>query len=221
MLRACPARDVGHAETVALKARFARVVEGIAFIWTRPILLGAISLDLFAVLRGGEASLLPAYARDILHAGPIGLGALRSAPAIGAFVSALVQIRHTPTRRVGLKLFGAVALFGAATIIFALSYSFTLSLVALLVMGASDTVSVTIRSTLVQLSTPDSMRGRVSAVNMLFIGASSDLGAFKSGVAASFLGLIPATVLGGIGTIFVAAIWMKFFPALTNADRLS
>lgn len=207
-------------ESATLSGRIARVIEGIEFVRSRPIILGALSLDLFAVLLGGATALLPVYASDILNVGSIGLGLLRSAPAAGACLVALAQTRYPPQRRVGFQLFAAVAVFGMATVVFALSRSFCASLIALVVIGASDMVSVNIRSSLVQLATPDAMRGRVSAVNMLFIGASSELGAFESGVAASILGTVPAVVLGGVGTLCIAAIWMLRFPALRNADRV-
>jgi hypothetical protein len=209
------------AGSAKLRERIARVIEGISFVWSRPIVLGAISLDLFAVLLGGATALLPIYARDILNVGPIGLGLLQSAPAVGACLSALTQVRHPPDRHVGLQLFAAVAVFGIATLIFAFSTSFSLSLAALFVLGASDMVSVNIRTLLTQLATPDAMRGRVAAVSMLFIGASSELGAFESGVAAALLGTVPAVVLGGVGTLFVAAVWMGAFPALRRTDRLA
>ena len=198
----------------------ARVIEGIGFVWSQPIVLGAVSLDLFAVLLGGATALLPIYARDILHVGPIGLGLLQSAPAAGACVIAPAQVRHPPNRHVGLQLFAAVAVFGISTLIFAFSTSFALSLASLVVLGASDMVSVNIRALLTQLATPDPMRGRVSAVSMLFIGASSELGAFESGVAAALLGTVPAVALGGVGTLVIAAVWMRVFPALRRADRL-
>jgi hypothetical protein len=212
-------RRMTSGESATLKERIARVFEGLAFVWSQPIVLGAISLDLFAVLLGGATALLPVYARDILHVGPTGLGILQSAPAVGACLTALIQARHPPDRWVGLKLFAAVAVFGIATLIFAVSVSFILSLMALVVLGASDMVSVNIRASLVQLATPDAMRGRVSAVIMLFVGASSELGAFESGVAAAFFGTVPAVALGGAGTLLVAAIWMYAFPALRRADR--
>jgi hypothetical protein len=207
-------------DTATLKERVARMVEGITFIRSRPIVLGAISLDLFAVLLGGATALIPVYASDILHVGPMGLGLMRSAPALGACLVALVQTRHPAVRQVGRQLFAAVAIFGIATVIFALSTSFALSLVALFVVGASDMVSVNIRSALVQLATPDAMRGRVSAVNMLFIGASSELGSFESGLTAALLGTVPAVALGGIGTLIIAAIWRSAFPSLRIADSL-
>jgi MFS family permease len=204
-----------------LEDRVVRVIEGVKFVWSQPVVLGAISLDLCAVLLGGATALLPIYAHDILHVGPIGLGLLRSAPAVGACVVALIQARHPPDGRIGLKLFAAVAVFGAATLAFAFSTSFLLSLVALSVVGASDMVSVNIRSSLVQLATPDIMRGRVSSVNMLFIGASAELGAFESGVAAALLGTVPAVAFGAVGTLVVLAIWMGAFPALRKTDSIS
>lgn len=213
-------RRAAVAETATLKNRVARVIEGVTFVWSQPIVLGAISLDLFAVLLGSATALLPVYARDILHIGPAGLGILRSAPAIGACLIALIQARHPPERRAGPQLFAAVAIFGVATLIFAFSTSFTLSLAALFVLGASDMVNVNIRSSLVQLATPDALRGRVSAVNMLFIVASSELGAFESGVTAALFGTMPAVALGGLGTLAIAAVWMKVFPALRRVDRL-
>ena len=207
-------------DSAPLAGRIARVTEGLRFVQKRPILLGAISLDLFAVLLGGATALLPIYARDILNVGPIGLGILRSAPAVGAIVTAVVLARHDLTRRVGARLFIAVAIFGVATIVFGLSHSFMLSFVALVVTGASDQMSVYIRSSVTQLATPDSMRGRVNAVYMLFVGASNELGAFESGLAASLLGTIPSVVFGGVGTIVVAALWTKLFPALRNVDSM-
>jgi MFS family permease len=207
--------------TATISERIAGVIEGIDFIRSQPIVLGAISLDLVAVLLGGATALLPIYASDILQVGPIGLGLLRSAPAVGACLVALVQARHPPTRQVGRQLFAAVAVFGVGTLVFALSTSFVLSLAALFVLGASDIVSVNIRSSLIQLATPDALRGRVSAVNMLFIGASSELGAFESGLTAALFGTVPAVALGGIGTLLVVALWMRLFPALRCADRLA
>jgi hypothetical protein len=214
-------RRPAPAESASLRDRVARVIEGIGFVWSQPIVLGAVSLDLFAVLLGGATALLPIYARDILNVGPIGLGLLQSATAAGACLIALAQVRHPPNRHVGLQLFAAVTVFGISTLIFALSTSFALSLAALFVLGVSDMVSVNIRALLTQLATPDAMRGRVSAVSMLFIGASSELGAFESGVAAALLGTVPAVVLGGVGTLVIAAIWMRVFPALRTADRLA
>jgi MFS family permease len=198
-----------------------RVIEGIRFVRQRPVVLGAISLDLFAVLLGGATALLPVYARDILHVGPIGLGVLRSAPAIGAAVVALSLGRKPLERNTGSMMFGAVAVFGLATIVFGISTSFYLSLAALFVLGASDMVSVFIRSALIQFATPDAMRGRVSAVNMLFIGASNELGEFESGLTASWFGTVPSVIVGGIGTLIVVGVWMALFPPLRKVDRLS
>jgi MFS family permease len=210
-----------RSDGATLKGRITRIIEGIAFMRSQPVVSGAISLDLFAVLLGGSTALLPVYASDILHVGPIGLGLLRSAPAIGACLVALIQARHPPDRHVGWQLFVAVTIFGISTLVFAVSTSLALSLASLFVLGASDMVSVNIRSSLVQLATPDAMRGRVAAVNMLFIGASSELGGFESGLAAALLGTVPAVMLGGIGTLMVAAVWMCLFPALRKADSLS
>ncbi len=197
-----------------------RVTEGIVFVRKRPIILGAISLDLFAVLLGGAVALLPVFARDILHAGPVGLGILRSASAVGAALTAFA-LAHTPLKRhAGVKMFAAVALFGAVTIVFGLSTNFYLTLAALAILGAADMISVFIRSALIQYATPDAMRGRVSAVNMLFVGASNELGEFESGITASWFGTVPAVVLGGIGTLAVVAIWMWLFPPLRTVDHL-
>ena len=198
----------------------ARVREGLAFVFSRPVVLGAISLDLFAVLLGGATALLPVFARDILFTGPVGLGALRSASAVGATIVALVLARKPMARDVGRRMFAAVAVFGMATIVFGLSRNMYLSMGALIVLGAADQVSVFVRSSLIQLATPDAMRGRVSAVNMLFIGASNELGEFESGTTAALLGTVPAVVLGGIGTLVVVGLWMRFFPALRSVDRL-
>ena len=198
----------------------ASVFAGVAFIRSRPAVLGAISLDLFAVLLGGATALLPIFARDILEIGPWGLGILRSAPALGALSMSLV-LAHTPLRgKVGRIMFAAVALFGLATIVFALSTSFWLSLAALVVLGAADAISVVIRLSLVQLETPDEMRGRVSAVNFIFIGTSNQLGEFESGLTAAWFGAVPAALIGGIGTLLVVLIWMRAFPALARRDRL-
>ena len=198
----------------------ARVREGLAFVFSRPVVLGAISLDLFAVLLGGAVALLPVFARDILHVGPQGMGALRSATAIGATCTALLLARYPIRRHTGRRMFAAVALFGIATIVFGLSRNMYLSMAALIVLGVADQISVFVRSSLIQLATPDAMRGRVSAVNMLFIGASNELGEFESGVTATWFGTVPAVVLGGIGTLIVVGLWMRFFPALRTVDRL-
>jgi hypothetical protein len=198
-----------------------RVAEGVRFVLSRPVVLGAISLDLFAVLLGGATALLPIYARDILHAGPVGLGLLRSAPAAGAFVVAFALTRRQIAGQVGTKMFAAVAIFGLATIVFGLSTWFPLSLAALFVLGASDMVSVNIRSSLIQLATPDAMRGRVSSVAMLFVGASNELGEFESGTTAALVGTAPAVVWGGVGTLLVVAAWMKLFPPLRGVNRFT
>jgi MFS family permease len=205
----------------SLASRLERVAEGVRFVRSRPVILGAISLDLFAVLLGGATALLPIYARDILHVGPQGLGLLRSAPAVGSFTSAFILTHRPIKRHVGAKMFAVVAGFGAATILFGLSTDFLLSLFALSLLGVTDMVSVFVRSSLIQLATPDSMRGRVSAVNMLFIGASNELGEFESGVTAALLGTVRAVVLGGVGTLGVAALWMKLFPPLRKVDRFA
>jgi MFS family permease len=207
--------------SVSEATRLERVAEGIAFVRKRPVVLGAISLDLFAVLLGGAVALLPVYARDILHTGPIGLGFLRSAPAIGAALVSLTFARKPLERHAGISMFACVAIFGLATIVFGLSVNFYLSLAALFILGASDMVSVFIRSSLIQLATPDAMRGRVSSVNMLFIGASNELGEFESGITASWFGAVPAVVIGGIGTLAIVAIWMALFPPLRKVDRLN
>ena len=201
-------------------AGLSSVLDGIRFIRSRPEVLGAISLDMFAVLLGGATALLPIYARDILHTGPWGLGLLRSAMAVGALGMALWLARHPLRARAGRRMFAAVAVFGVATIVFGVSRSFALSLVALAVLGASDMVSVVVRQSLMQLRTPDHMRGRVSAVNALFIGTSNELGEFESGVVAAWLGAVAAVVVGGAGTIAIVLLWMRLFPALANVDRL-
>jgi MFS family permease len=198
---------------------FASLFSGINYIRAKPVILGSISLDLFAVLLGGATALLPAFARDILHVGVWGLGLLRTAPAVGSIVMSIYLARHPPGRKVGSKMFAAVFVFGITTIIFGLSRSFLLSFATLLLMGAADTISVVIRSSLVQLETPDEMRGRVGAVNSLFIGTSNQLGEFESGVTASLFGTVAATVLGGVGTLVVAFLWMRFFPSLRAFDR--
>ena len=201
-------------------ARLSSVLEGIRFIRRQPAVLGAISLDMFAVLLGGATALLPIYARDILHTGPWGLGLLRSSTAVGALGMALWLAHHPLHRHAGRTMFAAVAVFGGATVVFGLSQSFAVSLAALLVLGAADMISVVIRQSLVQLQTPDHMRGRVSAVNSLFIGTSNQLGEFESGVTAAWLGVVPSVVVGGIGTLVVVLLWMRFFPSLANIDRL-
>lgn len=193
---------------------------GLSFVWTRPVILGAISLDLFAVLFGGAVALLPVFARDILHSGPRALGLLRSAPAVGAFVVAIWLAYRPMLRGAGVIMFGCVAAFGLSTIVFGLSQHFLLSLAALAVSGAADMVSVYIRHNLVQLRTPDAMRGRVAAVNMIFIGASNELGEFESGLVAQWLGPVAAVVVGGLCTCLVVLLWVRWFPALRRVDRV-
>ena len=198
-----------------------RLTAGITYVSGHSLVLGAITLDLFAVLLGGATALLPVYARDILHTGPAGLGLLRSAPAAGAAVVGILLSRLPLNRHAGPKLFGCIAIFGLATIVFGVSRDFGLSLAALAVLGGSDMVSVYIRSTLIQLATPDHMRGRVSAVNRLFIGASNELGEFESGLTASLFGTVPAVVIGGVGTLAVVLFGLALFPRLRAIDRLS
>jgi MFS family permease len=208
-------RVVPEREPVTLDTVFS----GITFIRTRPVLLGTMSLDLFAVLLGGATALLPIYARDILGTGPAGLGLLRSAPAVGALTTSLALAQRPLERRVGRTLFHAVIAFGLATVAFGLSTNLVLSLVALAVLGASDVVSVVIRFSLVQIRTPDAMRGRVSAVHSLFTGTSNQLGEFESGLVAALFGPVPAVLIGGLGTITVAALWMRLFPDLRRIRR--
>ena len=212
----CIERASTSREPVSIRSLFA----GIAYIHDHPVILGAISIDLFAVLLGGATALLPVYARDILVTGPWGLGLLRSAPAAGALAMSLHLARSPLRHRVGLIMFASVALFGVATIIFAVSKSFLLSLGALAVLGAADVISVVIRSSLVQIETPDDMRGRVSAVNSMFIGTSNQLGEFESGTTAALFGTVPAVLIGGIGTLFVVLLGMRFFPQLAHTDSL-
>jgi MFS family permease len=195
------------------------VLAGFNYIRTRRRLLGVITLDLFVVLLGGATALLPIYARDILVVGPIGLGLLRSAPAVGALLTAVVLSRHPVERHIGRKMFAVVAIYGVATIVFGLSTWFPLSLAALAVLGASDAVSIVIRFSLVQIETPDAMRGRVSAINYLFVGSSNTLGEFESGAVAAWLGAVPSVLIGGIGSLVIAAAWMLMFPGLRRLDR--
>jgi MFS family permease len=203
-------------EQPSIKALFA----GIVYIRNHPAILGAISLDLFAVLLGGATALLPIYARDILMTGVWGLGLLRSAPAIGALAMSIYLARNPLRRRVGRIMFCSVAIFGLATIAFALSTSFFLSLVALVILGAADVISVVIRTSLIQIQTPDEMRGRVSAVSFMFVGTSNQLGEFESGATAALFGTVPAALIGGIGTIIVVIAWMRLFPQLMKTDSL-
>ncbi|KXV18313.1 MFS transporter [Gluconobacter oxydans] len=199
---------------------FASVFAGLSFLNRRRDLLGAITLDLFAVLLGGATAMLPVYADGILRVGPIGLGLLRAAPAVGALLMSWGLSRYPLKGRTGLIMFMAVVMFGIATIVFGASHTVWLSIVALMVLGASDVISVVIRSSLIQLATPDSMRGRVSAVNTLFIGSSNQLGEFESGMLGTAIGPEAAVIAGGIGTILVAAVWARFFPRLWALDRL-
>lgn len=210
-------RKAVKSEQVSLKSVFA----GIVFIRSKPAILGAISLDLFAVLLGGATALLPVYAQKILVVGPAGLGALRTAPAVGASLMSLFLARYPLKGRMGRTMFIAVVVFGLGTIVFALSSSFPLSVAALVVLGGADVISVVIRQTLVQMETPDAMRGRVSAVNSMFIGTSNQLGEFESGVTAAWFGTVPAVLIGGIGAIVVAGVWARLFPALARFDRPS
>lgn len=196
-----------------------RFTAGIRFIFAHPTILGVISLDLFAVLLGGVVALLPIYAHEVLHVGPEGLGLLRSAIAIGALLMGVYLSRRTYNQRVGMTMFGAVAIFGVANLVFALSTWFWVSFFALLVAGAADMISVYIRSALIQFLTPDAMRGRVNAVNMLFIGSSNELGEFRAGTSAAWFGVIPAAVIGGVGTLAVVATWMWKFKTLRTVDK--
>jgi MFS family permease len=202
------------------RATWAHLVAGVRHVARNKVVLGATTLDLFAVLLGGAVALLPVYAKDILLVGPFGLGLLRASPALGAFAMSLVLTRWPPARRAGPMLLACVAGFGAATVVFGLSTSFALSMAALSVAGAMDMVSIVIRQSLVQLETPDEMRGRVGAVTSVFIGASNQLGEFESGAVAAWLGPVASVVLGGIGSIAVAAWWWRLFPALAGRDAL-
>lgn len=196
------------------------LLAGLRFIWRRKIILGTVSLDLFAVLLGGATALLPVYARDILKVDEQGYGILRAAPAVGAGLMSITLAYLPPMRRAGFTMLSAVALFGMGVIVFGLSTSFYLSLACLAFMGACDMVSVVVRHTLVQIATPDEMRGRVSAVNLIFIGASNELGEFESGVMAHLLGTVPSVVLGGVGTVLVVVLWAWLFPSLRRVGRL-
>lgn len=193
---------------------------GIRFIFSRPRVLGAISLDLFAVLLGGATAMLPIYAKDILHCGPIGLGILKGASAIGALVVATYLTKYPIKHNAGHKMFIAIFIFGIATIIFGLSTHLTLSVICLAALGGADVISVVVRSTLIQLLTPNDMLGRVSAANMVFIGSSNQLGEFESGMLAAALGPVNSVVIGGVGTLIIACLWMALFPSLRKIDRL-
>jgi len=197
------------------------MLAGFAFVWRHKPILGAISLDLFAVLLGGAVALLPIFARDILHVGPWGLGLLRAAPAVGALLMSVWLAQYPIVRNAGKIMFAAVALYGVSTLVFALSTSFVLSLVALAFTGVFDMVSVVIRHSLVQLETPNELRGRVSAVSSIFTGASSQLGQYESGLTAAWFGAVPSVLIGGVGTIFVVLVWMRIFPRLAERDTLA
>jgi MFS family permease len=199
---------------------FRTVMAGFAYVWREKVVLGSISLDMFAVLLGGAVALLPVYASEILKTGPWGLGLLRSAPGVGAAIMAIFLAKRPIQRNAGPIMLWCVAGFGVFTILFGISRSLLLSMVALLLVGATDMVSVIIRATLVQFATPDEMRGRVNAVDMLFIGASNELGEFESGLTAHWFGTVPAVVLGGVGTLLVIGLWTWLFPALRKADRI-
>lgn len=201
-------------------ANLQSLLAGLRFVFANKVVLGAISLDLFAVLLGGATALLPVYAREILLTGPMGLGVLRAAPAVGALLMSFWLAKHPVERQVGQVMFAAVAVFGLATVVFAVSTSMTLSVLMLGVLGAADMISVVVRSALVQLETPDAMRGRVGAVNWLFIGTSNQLGEFESGATAAWFGVVPSVVVGGLGTLAVVGLWMRWFPALAKRDRL-
>ncbi|MFT3665237.1 MFS transporter [Piscinibacter sp.] len=209
-----------HAPAPAQRATLQTLLAGVQFVFQRRVVLGAISLDLFAVLLGGATALLPMFAKDILHTGPWGLGLLRAAPAVGALTMALALSRWPIRRRAGTVLLASVAVYGAATAGFALSQWLALSIATLAVSGAADMISVVIRQSLVQLETPEAMRGRVSAVNAVFIGASNQLGEFESGATAALLGPVGSVLLGGIGSIAIAVLWARWFPALARRNRL-
>ena len=208
-------------QQLSLGRDWSAVLAGLQYVRRNKLILGTTTLDLFAVLLGGAVALLPIFAREILNAGPRGLGLLRASPGIGAGLMAIILAYVPLRRRAGVKMLCCVAAFGAATVVFGLSRNVYLSIFALFVVGATDMVSVIVRSTVVQLATPDEMRGRVSAVNMLFIGASNEFGQFESGITAQWMGAVPAVVAGGIGTILVVALWSWLFPALRRVDRLT
>lgn len=211
-------RPLEPGRAIAAASRPDSLFSGIAFIWRQRLLLGLMSLDLFAVLLGGATALLPIYARDILATGPWGLGLLRASPAIGALAMSVVLTRHPVDRHAGPVLFASVFIFGVATLVFGVSTSLTLSLTALGIGGAADLLSVVIRQSLVQIRTPDAMRGRVSAVHSLFTGTSNQLGEFESGLLAALFGAVPAVLIGGVGTLIVAGAWMLRFPELRRFE---
>jgi MFS family permease len=195
-------------------------LEGFRYIWSNKGILGAVSLDMFSVLLGGVTALLPIFATDILHVGPTGFGFLRAAPSVGGLIMSVILVANPIRHKTGLKMFGAVAVFGVATICFALSHNIFISIAALIILGAADEISVVIRSTYIQLMTPDEVRGRVSAVNLIFIGASNQLGEFESGTVAYLLGPIPAAIIGGVGTLIVVSICAWRFPELRKLDQI-
>jgi MFS family permease len=212
---------VQHADPPAReRATWQTLLAGVTYVRSNPVVLGAISLDLFAVLLGGATALLPMFAKDLLHVGPWGLGLLRGAPAAGALAMSLALSRWPITRRAGPRMLWAVVVYGGATAVFGVSTSFALSMLALAVSGAADMVSIVVRQSLVQLETPDAMRGRVSAVNSVFVGASNQLGEFESGATAALLGPVGSVVLGGAGSIVVALLWWRLFPPLARRDQL-
>lgn len=217
LIRRIQLRVVERRDTAA---SLAIVLDGLKYIWHNKLILGAISLDLFAVLLGGAVALLPVYAREILRIGATGLGVLRSAPGVGAVLMAVIVAHWPLRRRAGAIMIWCVFAFGAFTVVFGISQNLALSLVMLVLIGASDMISVIVRHTMIQLATPDEMRGRVSAVNMVFIGASNEVGQFESGLTAQWFGTVPAVVLGGLGTMLVVVFWAWLFPALRKVDRL-
>jgi MFS family permease len=209
-----------HKVVASRAANVRELLAGVAYVWEQKVLLGALSLDLFAVLLGGATALLPMFAKDILHTGPVGLGLLRGAPAVGALTMSLVLTRWPLQRQVGRRLLGAVGLFGVATVVFGVSESLWLSMLALACAGACDSISVVTRQTIMQVETPDELRGRVSAVNAMFIGASNQLGEFESGATAALLGPVGSVLLGGVGTVLVAWSWRYLFPELAQRDQM-
>lgn len=200
---------------------FRSLFAGVHFVRGNPTLLGTISLDLFAVLLGGATALLPIFAKDILHTNELGLGLLRAGPSIGGLFITYVLARAPIARRVGMRMFQSVIVFGIATVVFGVSTNLWLSMAALVIMGAADQISVVIRLSLVQLATPDDMRGRVSAVNFLFVNASNQLGEFESGMTAAWWGAVPAVIVGGLGSVVIALLWMRLFPTLRDVEKLS
>jgi MFS family permease len=209
-----------QAERPREPASLETILVGIKYIWAKKLILGSISLDLFAVLLGGAVALLPVYAQEILRTGPWGLGLLRSAPGVGAAIMALLLAYRPLRRRAGATMLWCVAGFGLFTVVFGVSHSLVLSMLSLALVGATDMVSVVVRGTLIQVATPDEMRGRVNAVDMIFIGASNQLGQFESGITAQWFGAVPAVILGGVGTLVVVGLWAWAFPELRKADQL-